>query len=133
MITWHQITGPMIYEQNRLDEISALEGVLSLPYLDTKRNPSIGIGFNLRIDNVRAAVLEAMGIDAQASGLSSAAQAVEQGYIDQIVVAVGTSFPRGGDTVLQLMLNGIMFNRSHDPALQAYGYITSRTTFEMQT
>lgn len=40
MITWHQITDPMTYEQDRFDEIRALEGVRSLPYLAAEETVS---------------------------------------------------------------------------------------------
>jgi len=128
MINWHQITDPTIYEQDRFNEIRNLEGPRSLPYLDTKGIPSIGIGFNLRTMNVRNAVFEAMGIDTSLLTDPNAI-AAEQGYISQLETALNQRY--SSNSALRSALNPIMAQRATDPVLASYPYISSRTTFTM--
>ena len=49
------------YQRYRFDLISTLEAVKPAAYLDTKGIPSIGIGFNLRDDNILLLVLKSFG------------------------------------------------------------------------
>jgi Ca2+-binding RTX toxin-like protein/GH24 family phage-related lysozyme (muramidase) len=129
--SWHVIGDPGTYSQQRFDEISSLEGVRPSPYRDTKGIPSVGIGFNLRTENVRRAVFEAMEINAQDQRLSPVQQAAEQGYINQLTAAAQQTY--SSDAALQLALNNIMVQRSMDPLLMNQAHIAGRNTFEMQT
>ena len=51
------------YTRLRFDIILKAESSVATPYLDTKGIPTIGIGFNLRDDNILKLVLNAFGID----------------------------------------------------------------------
>ncbi|MBI4002006.1 MAG: hypothetical protein HY348_09510 [Nitrospira defluvii] len=132
MMNWRTITDPAIYRQQRFDEISLLEGVRQFAYLDTARpsRPSIGIGFNLKDSGVRTQVFEVMQINAQDPRLSPAQQASEQGYINQLVVALSLTYLN--DAALQLALNNIMIQRSIDPILANQAHITGRSSFDLQ-
>ena len=129
--SWHVIGNPGTYSQQRFDEISSLEGVRPSPYRDTKGIPSVGIGFNLRAGNVRDAVFQAMGINAQDQQLSAAQQTAEQGYINQLTAATQQAY--SSDMALQLALNNIMVQRSIDPLFVNQAHIAGRNTFVMQT
>lgn len=52
------------YTRVRFNYISQFEGVKTYAYLDKKGIPTIGIGFNLRDDNILTLVLKAFGMDA---------------------------------------------------------------------
>lgn len=128
--SWHVIGDPETYSQQRFDEISSHEGILPSPYRDTNGIPSIGIGFNLRDNNVRGEVFRAIGINTAL--LADQAQiASEQGYINQLTAAAQQSYV--SDAALQLALNNIMVQRSTDPLFMNEAHIAGRNIFEMQT
>ena len=134
MITsWYLTANRSEYITSRYDEISQQEGIRQLAYVDTKGIPSIGIGFNLRTDEVRDAVFEAMQINAEDPQLSSVQQAAEQGYMELLKAAIALPYAPGQNDILRPNLDAVMFNRAHDPLLQSFTHITSRTAFEMQS
>jgi len=66
--------------------IGQLEGTRELPYLDTVGIPTIGIGFNLRVENIRKAVFKEMGITGTA--------------MQNTLTAIITAPPAAGQTTL---------------------------------
>ena len=131
-VNWHLISDPAVYSQHRLDNIKTLEGERPLSYLDSKNIPSIGIGFNLRSNNVRQEVFVAMGLDV--TRLSDPAQiATEQSYINQLVSEISKPYASNQVTLLRSRLNAIMAQRATDPVLASQAHIAGRTTFEMRT
>lgn len=88
------------------------EGFLPEPYVDTAGIPTIGIGFNLRVLNVRNEVLTQMGLD---SG-----QTNDEEFIQRIITIVedqrwGTT---GWDTAeLQRQLNEVMHDAGAVPTV----------------
>ena len=64
MITFQTFSTPDAYNAFRYSVLLNVEetGVpKTLPYLDSKQIPTMGIGFNLREDKNRNTILEAMG------------------------------------------------------------------------
>ena len=89
MITqWHASASQTAYRDLRFDFLKRVEDTRTLPYLDSKQIPTVGIGFNLRDANVRQEVFKTMKIDATAPGLTPVQQAAEQGYIDLLEAAI---------------------------------------------
>jgi len=83
----------------------------SIAYLDSKGIPTIGIGFNLRVENVRNAVLDRFGFDVNAP-----AGTVEKQYLDEIKSLVNASY--ANKDALCAKLNEVMsrhFNDSRIP------------------
>lgn len=129
MITqWHASTSQMAYQDLRFDFLKRVEDTRTLPYLDSKQIPTIGVGFNLRDLTVRGAVFRAIEIDATDSRLTPAQQAAEQSYIDLLVAAIALSYTTGQNNILRPNLDAVMFNRAHDPLLQGFAHIAGRGT-----
>jgi Ca2+-binding RTX toxin-like protein len=85
-------------------------------YLDgSDHNPTIGIGFNLRDENSRSAVLHAFGFDFS--------DADENQYITRIESIVGADYSDA--STLQADLDQVMLDRSNDPAISG----VKRATF----
>lgn len=124
MITqWHASTSQTAYQDLRFDFLKRVEDTRTLPYLDSKQIPTIGVGFNLRDLTVRGAVFRAIEIDATDSRLTPAQQAAEQSYIDLLVAAIALSYTTGQNNILRPNLDAVMFNRAHDPRLQGFAHI----------
>jgi Ca2+-binding RTX toxin-like protein/GH24 family phage-related lysozyme (muramidase) len=129
--SWHSITGSAAYNQKRFDDIRRLEGTnKGRPYLDTTGNSSVGIGFNLRGNRiVRDDVFLRMQINPNFTGLSTAQQAAERGYIAQLNSAMAASY--ASTTALQQTLDRIMGSRARDPLFAGISRITNLMTFIM--
>ncbi len=130
---WRTSASQTVYQDLRFDLLTRVEDTRTLPYLDSKQIPTVGVGFNLRDDNVRRRVFEAMKIDVTVPGLTPAQQAAEQGYIDLLVAATHLSYASGQNNILQPNLDAVMFNRAHDPLLQGLTHIAGRNSFEMSS
>jgi Ca2+-binding RTX toxin-like protein len=104
------------YRQYRLAFIAQVEGVKSLPYYDSASIPTIGIGFNLRVNEVLQQVVQAFGFDLNSAG--------DQNYYAQIQAALAGN--AGSNAALQAQLNAIMQARA-----TAEG--GGRTTFAFST
>lgn len=81
-------------------------------YLDSKNIPTIGIGFNLRSENVRNAVLTKFGIN-----INAAQGTPERQYFDQIKSILNTSYASAAD--LNAALNAVMNTRFNDANIPA--------------
>jgi hypothetical protein len=98
-------------------------------YFDTATplKPTIGIGFNLRDDAVRTAVLQAMEIDVNLIPAANlAARAAEQGYINQLTDKLKPSSGLYPTLVtLQVELDDILIARRLDPLLSGFAHIAT--------
>lgn len=70
MLNWNNLgtglfTNNTDYFDFAFSLVSQLEGSDPRPYLDTLGIPTIGVGFNLRVDPVREAVINGMGVPTQ--------------------------------------------------------------------
>ena len=130
MITqWHASASQTAYQDLRFDFLKRVEDTRTLPYLDSKQIPTIGVGFNLRDLNVQQRVFEAMQIDISLISVTNgAARAAEQSYIDLLVAAIDLSYATGQNNILRPNLDAVMFNRAHDPLLQGFAHIAGRGT-----
>jgi GH24 family phage-related lysozyme (muramidase) len=118
--TYHVLFSETDYTALRFQILEKLEGVEQSAYRDTKHSgrPSIGVGFNLRTDNVFRAVMSAMDI-------SDSGQ--DAGYRQEILNTVTQDF--GSDSALQTALNGIMARRAR--AMAEAGTPVDRSTFTL--
>jgi hypothetical protein len=106
------------YGVQRFRFIKQVEGCERGLYLSSGE-PTIGVGFNLRDNNIRGQVLDYFGIRSQSSGLSPEARAVEQDYHDRIDALVRQQHPASGAESLRNQVNPIMAHRAANPALQS--------------
>lgn len=131
---WHTSANQTAYQDLRFGFLKQVEDTRTLPYLDSKQIPTVGVGFNLRDANVRLEVFNAMKIDVnQISATNPAARAAEQGYIDLLVAAINLAYAKGQENILRPNLDAVLLNRSQDPLLQGFPNITSRIAFTMSS
>ena len=117
-LSYHTLSGAA-YEDLRYEHIKVSEGESLLAYLDSKGIATIGVGFNLRDEDVRDEVLKAFGFD-----LTSAA---DRAYGDQIAAEVGRSWTN--DAALRVALDRIMLDRANDSG----GSDDKRDSFEFSS
>ncbi len=129
MIQFNEIMDLTAYQQQLFTFLKNVEGVEYPVYLDSSatKNPTIGIGFNLRDDFVLINVLKAFGLDPTRGGLAAAEQAREQYYADRVRDIVALSYATAG--AYQTALDQIMYDRSIDPVLSSLGARQPTFTF----
>ena len=91
-----------------------------MPYLDSKKIPTIGIGFNLQVENIRKLVLKQFGFD------TSTANNTEQQYIQEIINIVNAKHTSNAS--LQTKLDDVMTRRYNDTRIPAAN--RTRSTFQ---
>lgn len=79
----------------------------TMPYLDSKKIPTIGIGFNLREKNIRELVLKQFGFDTSINASNT-----EQQYIQEIINIVNAKHTSNAS--LQTKLDDVMTRRYND-------------------
>jgi len=121
------ITDAAGYERQRNEFLmqSQIEGVRLLPYLDSKGIPTTGVGYNLRDENVRRAVLEGLGFSQQ-SGDPTVSQ-IDTQFAEQIAGAVGNTYTSNAD--LQNALDSIMQARRQEYINNGLPVADVRSTF----
>lgn len=125
MLTFHEITDRNAYTQERFNFIKTVEGSESWPYIDTEGIATIGIGFNLKIEDNRNKVLEIIGINPYNSNLSAVGKAKELGYQNEIINILMKSYPKNlkgsaldqANQSLQAALDDVMDRRASDPLI----------------
>ena len=93
----------------------------AMPYLDSKKIPTIGIGFNLREKNIIDLVLKQFGFDT-----STGANNTEQQYIQEIINIVNAKHTSNAS--LRTKLNDVMTRRYNDTRILAAN--RTRSTFQ---
>src|SRR5579872_2581111 len=83
MLNWNTTVD---YPTLRFQVISNVEGVKPNAYLDSKGIPTIGIGFNLRIPSVFAAVMNALGISQADPAYGTIQSLVQQSWSSAVTL-----------------------------------------------
>jgi len=138
MLIFHRINDRNMYEQDRFNFIKHAEGSESLPYIDTKGIPTIGIGFNMRTNNIKNRIFDIFGINPIAASLTSEGKARELSYRNEIVNILDTSYPKNltGNALiqanqnLQAALNSVMTTRYNDPLIT---FSDKKSAFSLST
>ena len=93
-----------------------------LPYADSVGIPTIGVGFNIKIKDVRNVILNQLGIDPLTKNLS------EQKYISRIISIVDKKWTNN-TSGLKSALDKVMKDRAEDSSVLA---LNKRTTFRLE-
>ena len=107
MLNYREITEKSTYVNKSWKLVKEVDGVRYDVYSDSRGYASMGVGFNLTKDNVRAAVYSKLGFRAGYNDV--AISALEQSYMSQLDIAFAS-----GSTQLQTDLNAIMLARAKD-------------------
>jgi hypothetical protein len=128
MITWDKFASEDVYKSFRYQLLLWTEETGTAkenPYLDGKQIPTMGVGFNLRVEDNRNKILKEMGFDPLTT------KPDEKKYIDRIISVVDTSYAKGQDSTLQAQLNQIMSDWANDTKVSTHNGKTKRSEFKL--
>jgi hypothetical protein len=134
MFSWNRFTGSTTdtdYQALRyaaLLKVEEVGGVPSTqPYLDSQSppDPTMGVGFNLTVDDNRDAILTNMGFDV------INASADEQQYIDRIIAAIAQVYATGDNDTLRANLNTVMSDWATDTQIATQNGKSKRSSFTL--
>jgi GH24 family phage-related lysozyme (muramidase) len=130
MMEFRVITDAAEYERQRNEFLkqSQVEGVRLLPYLDSKGIPTTGVGYNLRVADVRDQVLRSLGFFNNETG--SVARQLDDQFAAQVAAAANSTYSSVND--LRSALDSIMGQRQQAYISNGLPVTDARSTFAFQ-